>query len=62
MCFQNADVVADLFGQPQKGRAGVYIGRDTQIRSLDRDEMQKVAGERGGVKEVGANGIRSGGS
>lgn len=37
------------------------IGRDTEIRSLDRDKMEKVAGERWGVGEVGTNGIRGGG-
>lgn len=62
MCFQYADAVADLFGQPQKGRTGVYIGRDTEIRSFDRDEMEKVAGERGGEREVSTDGIRGGGS
>lgn len=62
MCFQHADVVADIFGQPQKCRAGVYIGRKTEIRSLDRDEMEKITGERRGVREVGTDGIRGGGS
>lgn len=62
MCFQHADVVADVFSKPQKGRAGMYIGRDTEIRSLDRDKMEKVAGKRRGVREVGTNGIRGGGS
>lgn len=40
----------------------MYIGRDTEIRSLDRDKMEKVAGERWSVREIGTNGIRGRGA
>lgn len=60
MCFEDAHTVSHLLRQAQKGRAGVHIGGDAEIRALDRDQVEEIAGERWSERQIGADGVGKG--